>query len=249
MSFERNWSAISPQPFLADGGDWGLVTIANTAGFRVKQAAYLLSNTLPSLPVQIKRVLSDTQLIVGTINNAQIGQWPPLNINNYLLADAASIGAEMQFKSVLKPEDVATLTYEAEPVVARRVVLVDQYGNIYSDTNPLPATFTGTISIGSVEIVGPTGNILNPNADGSLNVDPKGSSGNFQDFNSDGSIKQVGLFNLPYDTVQAAYTSSTQEIYTSYLGGMSGTLQQTVTVNYTDSTKNFITSVLRTPVS
>lgn len=65
---------------------------------------------------------------------------------------------------------------------------------------------------------------------------------------SEVTVNTVQLFTLPFDTISAAYPTSSQEVYTSYLGGLSGTLQQTVTVNYTDSTKNLIQNVLRTPV-
>jgi hypothetical protein len=250
MAIEQRWAGVPPQAFIADGSSFGLITLADTAGFKVKQVAALIATGVPTLPVQIKRVISSTQLIVGSINNAQIGQWPPLNISAYTVAGSATISAEQQPKSNIKPDDIEVATYEADPTVARRVVLVDQYGNIYSDTNPLPATFTGTITIGTVEITGPSGHLLDPNSDGSLNVKVEGSpSGNFEDFNSDGSAKSVGLFNLPYDTIEATYPSATQEVYVSLIGGPSGTTQQTVTVNYTDSTKNFITSVLRTPLS
>jgi hypothetical protein len=63
------------------------------------------------------------------------------------------------------------------------------------------------------------------------------------------TVDSVQLFTLPYDSIQASYPTTVQEVYMSYLGGLSGTLQQTVTVNYTDTTKNYITTVLRTPVS
>ncbi len=69
--------------------------------------------------------------------------------------------------------------------------------------------------------------------------------------NPDGSInvneKSVGLFTLPYDSIQTTYPSATVEHYQSYLGGLSGTAVQLVVVTYSDSTKNNITSVVRTP--
>lgn len=57
--------------------------------------------------------------------------------------------------------------------------------------------------------------------------------------NSDGSIntRSQQLFTLPFDAITATYPSSTQEVYKSRIGGISGTVQQTATVNYVDSTK------------
>lgn len=53
----------------------------------------------------------------------------------------------------------------------------------------------------------------------------------------------VSLFTLPYDRIDATYPTSTTEVYVSKLASVT---QQTVTVTYTDSSKNFITSVVRT---
>ena len=57
--------------------------------------------------------------------------------------------------------------------------------------------------------------------------------------NPDGSIDTRGqqLFTLPFDAITATYPSGTQEVYQSRVGGTSGTVQQTLTINYVDSTK------------
>ena len=49
---------------------------------------------------------------------------------------------------------------------------MDPYGNGYTDSNPLPVAFDGTVSIGDVHILGPspTNNELVVNPDGSINV-------------------------------------------------------------------------------
>lgn len=72
------------------------------------------------------------------------------------------------------------------------------------------------------------------NPDGSINVDATVVSGN------------VTLFTQPYDAITATYPTTTQEVYQSRIGGIGGTVQQTVTVNYTDTTKDFILNVART---
>lgn len=56
----------------------------------------------------------------------------------------------------------------------------------------------------------------------------------------------IQLFTLPFDAITATYPTSTQEIYQSRVGGVAGTVQQTLTINYTDATKSFITDVART---
>ncbi|CAM6004825.1 unnamed protein product [Sphagnum balticum] len=169
MAFERNWAAVPPQPFTANGTTTGLVTLASTAGFRVKQCAYLKNSAGFTLAVQIKIVLSCTQLIVGTINNAQIANWPKLDISSWTVASGAVIGAEWQGKNNISSEDIPRTVYESDPVVAIRTVQVDECGDIYSKDNPMPISFDGTVQIGDVSIV-EGGNTMKVNADGSINV-------------------------------------------------------------------------------
>jgi hypothetical protein len=54
-----------------------------------------------------------------------------------------------------------------------------------------------------------------------------------------------GMIPPVYDYVAVAYPSSAQEVYTFYIGGSSGTLEGTVTINYTDSTKANLLNVTR----
>jgi hypothetical protein len=72
------------------------------------------------------------------------------------------------------------------------------------------------------------------------------TSHNILAIESDGSIKQVQLFNEPFDAITATYPSDTQEVYQSRIGGISGTVQQTLTINYTDATKALLLNVART---
>lgn len=169
MAFERKTVSVPPIAFTANGGQFGEVTVADTAGFRVKASAYLTATGLPSLPVQIKIVLSPTTLIVGYIDN-QIANWKKLNISAYTVANGAKIGQEWQDKNKITNEDIQKTVYEADPVVALRTIGVDQYGNFYTPNNPLPVAIEGTISIGTVEVKGTNGNFIEPNPDGSLNV-------------------------------------------------------------------------------
>lgn len=54
------------------------------------------------------------------------------------------------------------------------------------------------------------------------------------------------LAGISYDYVSASYPSATQEIYVFKTGGSSGTTVATVTINYTDSTKDNLSSVVKT---
>lgn len=71
------------------------------------------------------------------------------------------------------------------------------------------------------------------------------ATNNILSVNDDGSIKTVQLFTKAFDAITATYPTSSQEVYVSRVGGISGTIQETVTVNYTDSTKILILNVAR----
>jgi hypothetical protein len=95
-------------------------------------------------------------------------------------------------------------------------------------------------------VISPDGHDLEINyTDDSIAIgDP--ATDNILSIENDGSIKTVQLFNEPYDAITATYPSPTQEIFQSRIGGITGVVQQTVTVNYTDTSKDFILNVART---
>ena len=53
------------------------------------------------------------------------------------------------------------------------------------------------------------------------------------------------LWTLPYDYISAAYPDAVTEVYTSKQGGSGGSIQEVVTVVYTDSSKDRIQTVTR----
>lgn len=55
----------------------------------------------------------------------------------------------------------------------------------------------------------------------------------------------VGLLAVNYDAVAVTYPSATQEVYAFKTGGVSGTTVATITVNYSDSTKQQITNLAK----
>lgn len=61
-------------------------------------------------------------------------------------------------------------------------------------------------------------------------------------------VAPVGALNAPptADTIVATYPSATVEVYSYKSGGVSGTLLATITVTYTNASKNFISTVVRT---
>lgn len=57
----------------------------------------------------------------------------------------------------------------------------------------------------------------------------------------------TGLGVPLHDYISAAYPNGTTEVYTFRIGGASGTVVMTLTVVYTDSSKDAISTVTRAP--
>lgn len=170
MAQERKWQAVQAQPFTADGSPFGLVTVADTAGFRVKQAVIVKTAISQPVNFQVQEVISPTQLYLGPVG-PKVGKEHYADLSAYTVANLASIAAPEQEKKANPPDkDHYSAVYEADPVVADRVIFVDQYGRFYGEGNPLPIAFDGTISVGNVTIQDDDGNELEINPDGSLNV-------------------------------------------------------------------------------
>lgn len=172
MAFEQKLAAVPPQAFTANGTSEGVVTVASTAGFYIKQFVNLQSNTIPSAGFQVKKILSHTQFVIGPPDNSLKAPLKPIDISTYTVADSATISAPEQNNFQIKPDDHYATVFMPAPVMADRVIEVDPYGNPYGADNPLPVQFEGSISIGTVGIIGPTpdNNQLNVNSDGSINV-------------------------------------------------------------------------------
>lgn len=147
MASERNWLYVS-QNFTANGTANGLITVANVAGFYVKAKVRVVSNTQPSLLLEVKRVNGTTQLEVGPVSsNIQ----DRADVSAYLVADGASITLYEQVIPKISHDDLSNYVYAREPIVAWRSVLVDEYGRFWGPTNPLPVQLqSGPIEIGTV---------------------------------------------------------------------------------------------------
>ena len=179
MAFEKSWNTVTPTPLTADGGEFGVIQVADTNGFKVKGDAYLADNTDLQMAVQVNQVLSSTTMIVGRKGSSPsataggLASGAVVDVSAFLVINGATIGFQMQPKNKIKPDDIEQATYESDPTVAVRVIPVDPYGALYGPDHPLPVSFDGTISIGDVTIVGtaPNSYPLEPNSDGSINVD------------------------------------------------------------------------------
>lgn len=147
MAFEQKWPAVSPRLFTTNGDANGNIMVADTRGFKVKQAVTIRATGQPNLFVQVKRVIGRRRIIVGPIQ-AVAGKeslQTRSDLTGYTVAAGAFIFAEEQVKAKLKPDDIRQAVYEQEPTVAERVIGVDQQGEFYDEDNPLPIQNVNTL--------------------------------------------------------------------------------------------------------
>lgn len=141
---EKSWPAVAPVAFTATGTTRGRITVTSARGFKVKQLVNLNHPTQPDLSLEVKRVLSDTQLELGS-PDAPIEQRADLSLYD----NQTFIYAMEQKRPWNIPlSEIDRATYEEEPTVARRVIAVDPFGKPYSTDNPLSVKLTdGSVNI------------------------------------------------------------------------------------------------------
>lgn len=239
---EKRFYAVPPQSFTANGTTNGVITVAGNAAhfFKVGMIVFVKATAQPTLTLQVKEIDSETNIQVGPVSGklntpgANTGITARTDISAYTVVAGANISADEQRRPPIDYAEIMRAVYDEEPTVALRTILVDEVGDRVTPDNPLPVAIDGTIEIGDVSIV-EGGNTMVVNPDGSINVD------------ANVTVSSVQLFSLPYDAIGVTYPSAVQENYQSYIHGLAGTPVQLVIVTYTDSSKNTLQSVVRTP--
>jgi hypothetical protein len=142
MAIEKSWTRQGPVAFTQDGTESGLVTVNSVECFKVKQKISIKSDIQSPKVLQIKRIPSLTQIIVGPIKDEKNRNIKNLNLREdlsaYTVADNAIITAEEQSKVLIPRDDIWQAVYEFEPTVALRTVGVDKFGNVWDSDNPFP---------------------------------------------------------------------------------------------------------------
>lgn len=151
MAIEKYWTRQGPIAFTQDGTESGLITVSDVAFFKVKQRIVVSSDSQPDLQLQIKRIPSLTQIIVGPLKDDKQRNIKNLNLrtdlSNYTVADNAMIRAEEQSKVTIPRDDIWQAVYEFEPTVAIRTIGVDKLGQPYELSNPLPVQLSDVVEI------------------------------------------------------------------------------------------------------
>lgn len=175
MAIEKKWPDVAPRAFSANGSQFGVIALQKTNGFKVKQTVTIGSSSQPTISLEVKRVYSD-RMIVGPKGASPGKSWlqNTKDLSAYLVSDGSYIYTSEDNKNPISQDDINQATYEQEPTVARRVILVDESGNFYDSTNPLPVSGGGGgggggVVSGDVRVVYGE-NALKVNPDGSINV-------------------------------------------------------------------------------
>lgn len=148
MARERTYDRIPPSAFTADGEENGLVTIADTACYKVKMTVTLTADVLGIKNFVVNRVLSSTQMLLGPDNGPITGR---ANLLAYTMAANTTIEASEQKRPDYSDIDYERYAFEEEPTLAKRVFNVDKYGKSYTVGNPFPVRLSdGSVHIGTV---------------------------------------------------------------------------------------------------
>lgn len=151
MAIEKSLKAISPRAFTANGTNEGVITLSTTSRFKVKQTVIITANTLDALELEVKRVISKTQLRVGPKGGKMKGTESHVDLSAYTTGLSAAIYAEEQPRPNIPEKEIFRAVYEEEPTVAIRTHIVDELGDFFGPGNPLPVVLTdGSINIGTV---------------------------------------------------------------------------------------------------
>ena len=145
MAFERQWASIAPRLFTSNGTSLGKVIITDTADFRVNMEVTIGHPTLPYLALKVKRVNSTTEMILCQIDKSASTK-DTVDLSAY--DNTSFVFAKDQTKKHPSVKEIEEATYEQEPVLAKRSVLVDKYGRIVDSANPLPISGTIMVSAG-----------------------------------------------------------------------------------------------------
>ena len=123
---EKRLYAVSPRAFTSDGGANGQITVAETSDFVVGHVVQLRSSTQQVLELKVKRIVDKFTLFVGEVKQPIHNR---VNISAFTVADGATIEAIEQLRPSITEQEVERNTYDEEPLVARRVRLIDVYGD------------------------------------------------------------------------------------------------------------------------
>lgn len=200
---EKRIYKIDPIAVISNGTTAGAIQVPDNSLFIVRQVVILKSNTQAPQTFKVNRVNSNDKVTIYLgPDNGHISKRSDLSA--FLTADNTTIEANEQPRTTVPEQEIERHTYQAEPAVARRTILVDKYGCRIDDDNPLP--ISGTLTVGD-------------------------SSGNPNIFNIDAAVADTEYSQaLPAGTTQFLIRArNNAKLQISYLAGQTNTVFLTVT--------------------
>jgi len=133
---EKRLLTVSPVAITTNGTANGVVTVAESALFRVGQDI-ILKSTNPSINntyLRIKRIIGGSEIHLG---DPKKGIGDRVDVSAFTVTDGSTIEAIEQRRPLIPEQEIERITYEEEPVIARRTILVDKYGVKYDEDNTI----------------------------------------------------------------------------------------------------------------
>jgi hypothetical protein len=249
-----------------DGAADGLITISSTKKFKVKSSVVISATSLPNLTLEIKRVIDKTTFLVGPVGSINLRS----DLSLYTVLLSASVTHYEQDRPKVPIDDQHRASWEAEPTLARRSILVDEWGEFYDPSNPLSVQLSdGAINIGSVNAevevqlshkdnypdlgdvadsvrVGDGVNELKVNGDGSINVVTSTAAATTTPTIENYSIVLSGTeysYSFPLGTKQFSFVDRDGDAKTriAYVSGDTATKYKTIKPGNTYEVNNIST--------
>jgi hypothetical protein len=118
-TYERRWPSVILTPIAVANHK---ITVSSTKGLHTKQKVTLRLGANALTDIEIKRVLSDTEIQVGPLG-AEMG-----NIINPVAYNGGTLEMSEQERNKVGNEITFRAVYEEEPAVALRTLMVDRMG-------------------------------------------------------------------------------------------------------------------------
>lgn len=123
---EKRLYAVLPIAVTSNGSILGKLTIPDTRVFVVDHTIIIKSTTQAPLQLKVKRITDKFTLFVGSESKRIEDR---TDISAFLIADGTTIEANEQQRPSVPEQEIERNTYDEEPLVARRVHLIDAYGD------------------------------------------------------------------------------------------------------------------------
>lgn len=155
---EKRILSIPKTPTISDGTNRGMLQVDDSSAWMVGQIVLLSSDTQGPIELKIKRIDSDGKTMYLGAVDTRIDERS--DISMYLVADTATLQANEQKRPSIPEQEIERITYEEEPALARRTIMVDKLGNRVDKANPFPVIISDgedTIELnpdGSISTVG-----------------------------------------------------------------------------------------------